>query len=59
MQTRQEYKEEYDQFCEKDKNQVLQSIGDIFICLVMGKDSLKPRKPGFYCYFCIKFYKFR
>ena len=35
MLTGQEYKVEYDQFSERDKNQVLQSIGDISICLVI------------------------
>ena len=30
-----EYKVEYDQICEREKNQVLQHIGDISICQVI------------------------
>lgn len=37
-----EYKVEYDQICERDKNQVLQRIGDISICLIIAKIHLNP-----------------
>lgn len=40
MITRNKYKMECGQCCERDKNEVLQSIGDIFVCRgEFGKDS--------------------